>query len=108
MFSIDCERFILEYPKEVTDWDIQILISVVLTQEHQDLLFSNLGLYRKTIQWESGFIPSAENFLKKGFWKVTPKVPSARRASKAYLTDDEIACIEAEAKEQLARERRMA
>jgi DNA-directed RNA polymerase subunit RPC12/RpoP len=72
-FEVDCERFKSEYPKTVSDWDIQILLSEVRTQADQDRMFDNLGLYRTTDEWKRNIIPSAENWLKKGFWKVEPK-----------------------------------
>ncbi len=76
-FEVDCERFVAEYPNTVSDWDIQILLSEVRAQADQDLLFRNLELYRTTDQWQRGFVPAAENWLKKGFWKKAPKEPGA-------------------------------
>jgi hypothetical protein len=73
-FEVDCERFVAEYPKTVSDWDMQILLSEVRTQADQEMLFSNLELYRTTDQWQRGIVPAAENWLKKGFWKKAPKV----------------------------------
>lgn len=86
-FPVDCDRFIREYPKEVSDWEIQILLSEVRAQADQDLLFQNLGLYQETDQWKDGYIPSAENWLKKGAWKVAPKRNGAVRAGKTGLDD---------------------
>lgn len=74
-FEVDSERFIREYPREVSGWEIQVLLSEVRAQADQDLLFKNLGLYRATDQWTRGIVPSAENFLGKGKWKVAPKDP---------------------------------
>lgn len=81
-FDVDVERFKAEYPNEVSDWDVQILLSEIRAQADQDLLFRNLGLYQETEKWQNGFAPSAENFLRKGLWKVQPKsVSGALRAA---------------------------
>ena len=74
-FEVDCDRFRAEYPREVSGWDIQILLSEIRAQADQDLMFTNLVLYRATDQWQKGMVPSAENWLKKGFWQVEPKEP---------------------------------
>jgi hypothetical protein len=67
-------RFLREYPGEVKpDWDAQIYLSTILTDEDEKVLFHNLDLWRQTTKWLDGFIPSAENFLRKGHWKHPPK-----------------------------------
>lgn len=69
-----CRRFLADYPGEVKpDWDARLYLSYVLTAEDELTMFANLIMWRKTKKWQEGFIPSAENFLRKGMWKVTPK-----------------------------------
>jgi hypothetical protein len=93
-FEVDCSRFKSEYPKEVSDWGVQILLSEVRTQAEQDLMFSNLGLYCLTDQWKRGIVPSAENWLKKGYWKVAPKETTVVGAGRAKTgVDDTLAWL---------------
>lgn len=80
-FRVDVDRFRAEYPSECSDWDVQILLSEIRAQNEQDLLFTNLALYRETDKWRGGFCPSAENFLRKGIWKVQPKAPVVKSAA---------------------------
>lgn len=77
-FQPDCERFKAEYPKEISDYEMQIFLSEVRAQDQQDLLFENLGLYRQTDQWAIRKVyPSAKNWLLEGRWKVPPKSGAA-------------------------------
>lgn len=81
VFQVDVTRFRAEYPSECSDWDVQLLLSEIRAQADQDKLFANLALYRETDRWRGGFHPSAENFLRKGIWKVAPKAPAVKSAA---------------------------
>jgi hypothetical protein len=89
-FAVDCERFIREYPKEVSDWDIQTLLSEVRAQADQDLMFTNLVLYQETDQWQRGVVPAAANWLKKGYWKIAPKRAEQKTTTKLWRLEDHI------------------
>lgn len=80
-FQCNPRRFVGEYPLEVNDWVVQCYLSLVASKSDEDLLFENLALYRQTEQWQRGMIPSAENFIRKGIWKVKPKAPPVKSAA---------------------------
>ena len=86
-FTVDCERFASEYPRQVSDWEMQILLSEIRAQADQDKLFHNLGLYRTTEQWCKGMVPSAKNWLRDGMWKVAPKEPVGAVRAKSGVED---------------------
>jgi hypothetical protein len=67
-------KFEKEFPGEVKpDWDLRIFLGLIVTEEDERLLFANLKLWKKTERWQKGYIPSAENYLRKGQWKTRPK-----------------------------------
>lgn len=75
------DRFIKLYPLAVNDWDCQIFIGAIQNEQAAADLFTNLEIHKQTEQWQRGMIPSAENFLRKGIWKVRPKSPPVKPAS---------------------------
>ena len=74
-FQPNCDRVVLEYPREIDDEDMRHFLSFILTPEDEALFFKNLPLY--VAGWEARFVPKLENFLRKGTWKVTPKMAKA-------------------------------
>jgi hypothetical protein len=55
------------------DFDTQIYISVIDTPDKEATLMRNWPLWEAGEQFQSGFPPSAENFLAKGYWRQPPK-----------------------------------
>lgn len=67
-------RFQQDFPGEVNpDWDARLYLSAIVTAADELMMFANLTLWKKTKKWQQGFIPTAENYIRKGTWKVTPK-----------------------------------
>jgi len=64
------ERALADYPGEVKpDWDTQQFLSFV---DDEPLFFNNLALWKASRKWRDGFIPTLENYLRKGQWKTEP------------------------------------
>lgn len=76
-FELDVQRFMAEYPLACNDHAVQILLSEVRTKADQDRLFAKLAEHKATDQWQRGIVPSPENYLRKGTWKISPKNPLA-------------------------------
>ena len=67
------EQFFSEYPGEVkSDWDRQIYLSVIESEEDAALALKNMRAWKGSDKWKRGFIPTAENYLKKRQWKDPP------------------------------------
>lgn len=67
--------FVDEYPKNVFQSDIQLLLSVVESEKDATLLRKNLPLWKATDEWQRGMVPSAEKFLSKRMWMQSPREP---------------------------------
>jgi len=80
-------RFEQEYPGElIPDRDCRVWLSVITTQADEETLWRNLPVWKLSRKWQDGFIPSAQNFLFDGHWKVAPKADVAR-ARKSHLDE---------------------
>ena len=76
-------RFEQEYPGEVIpDRDCRVWLSIITTAEDEKTLWRNLPTWKLSRKWQDGFIPSAQNFLFDGHWKVCPREPVIVRRSK--------------------------
>lgn len=67
------ERFAREYRGEVVpDRDARAWVALIESEADQALLFDNLPLWNNSRKGREGFLPTAENFLVKGYWKTKP------------------------------------
>lgn len=64
-----------EYPKNVFENDVQLLISMIETEADEKKLRINLAKWKACDEWRRGFIPSAENFISKRIWGQSPRDP---------------------------------
>lgn len=83
-FQPNCEQFKAQYPRAIDDEDMRHFISYIETPADEATFFRILAVNAAT--WESGFIPKAENYLRKGTWKAEPKAASVK-ARKTGLDD---------------------
>ena len=80
-------RFEQEYPGEVIpDRDCRVWLSVITNQQDEEMLWRNLPSWSASRKWQDGFIPSVQNFLFDGHWKVPPKAETVR-AHKSRLDE---------------------
>lgn len=77
-FEADCQKiwdwFCREFSGEINpSWDCQIFMSVMQTFEDLADLKKNLPRWKACEKWQNGYVPTAENFLRKRIFKTQPK-----------------------------------
>lgn len=61
------------FPSNVFEGDVRLLLSVIESQHDEALLRAHLPLWKATRRWREGYAPTAENFLSKRMWTQPPK-----------------------------------
>jgi hypothetical protein len=73
-FVPDVDRFAERYPLAVNDNAQRYFVQIAKDAHTQDVLFRNLERWKGSDRWKRGIgIPTPENWIKNGDWKISPK-----------------------------------